>query len=325
MAARESARGGARRQRPPLTLRLQNYWLSHVQNFVGGLGRLFKQPFSSLMTIAVIGIALALPAGLHVLVLNGKALSGNWESAVDLSVYLHRDVPMERVEKLGAELEAREDVAQIEVISPNAALDEFREHSGFGAALDALEDNPLPAAMVLRPATDRQQPGDIEALADALGQLEEVELVQLDTQWVRRFHAILDAVRQAVLVAAIVLAAGVIIIVGNTIRLDIQNRRDEIEVTKLVGGTDRFIRRPFLYSGLWYGLAGGIFAVLLVNLALLIMAGPVQRIAGLYGSQFELLSPPPDALLVMIAGGAGLGWLGSWIAATRHLRGIEPQ
>ncbi len=286
---------------------------------------MFKHPLSSAMTVAVIGIALALPAGLHVLVLNGRALSGNWESAVDLSVYLDVEVSADKARALADEILAREDVAHVEVIPAEAALAEFKDLSGFGSALDALEENPLPSALVVRPAAGHDGPEQIEHLAQALQAHEDVDLVQLDTQWVKRFHAILDAIRRAVALAALVLAAGVMIIVGNTIRLDIQNRREEIEVTKLIGGSDGFIRRPFLYSGFWYGLAGGLFAVLLVHLALVVMAEPVQRIAGLYGSQFRLISPSPEALAALVGGGAALGWLGSWIAATRHMKRIEPR
>lgn len=314
-----------RRQHTPLGARLRTYFARHAQSFMGGLGRMFKQPLSSAMTIAVIGIALALPAGLHVLVLNGRALSGNWESAVDLSVYLKVEIPLAKAQALADEIRRREDVEEVEVIPADAALAEFKQQSGFGSALDALEENPLPSALIVRPAAGHDGAEAIEGLAAALSELDEIDLVQLDTQWIKRFHAILDAIRRGVALAAAILAAGVMIIVGNTIRLDIQNRREEIEVTKLIGGSDGFIRRPFLYSGFWYGLAGGIFAVLLVHLALLVMADPIQRIAGLYGSQFRLVSPPLGALAGLVGGGAALGWLGSWIAASRHMRRIEPR
>ncbi len=305
--------------------RLKTYVARHLQNLVGTMGRIASHPFSSAMTIAVIGIALALPAGLNVLVKNGKALSGGWESAVDMSLYLKQDVLPEQAERLARIINAREEVVRVELITAEDALDEFRRHSGFGSALDSLAVNPLPTVLVIRPAPGHDSPEAIESLGNVLALMPESDLVQMDTQWVSRFQAILEVIRRAVAVAGVLLAIGVIIIIGNTIRLDIQNRHAEIEVTKLVGGTDGFIRRPFLYSGFWYGVIGGSTAVGLVELTLLLLADPVQRIAGMYGSQFELLSLGYREMSIVVLGGALLGLLGSWLAATRHLRRIEPR
>ena len=304
--------------------RLRSYFLRHAQNFFGALGGILKAPVGNLMTVAVIGIALALPAGLHVLVANGKALSGRWDSAVDVSVYLRDDVDIGAARKLARKIEAREDVATVDVISAESALEEFRQLSGFGPALDALAENPLPVVLVVSPDQEHRNTAAIVSLGVALDALGETDIVQMDTEWVNRFHAILDIIRRAVLLAATVLALGVVIIVGNTIRLDIQNRRDEIEVTKLVGASDAFIRRPFLYSGLWYGLLGGVFAVALVMAGLWLLSEPVGRVAGLYGSQFRLIGLTVAETAGVAASGALLGWLGSWLAASRHMRRIEP-
>jgi cell division transport system permease protein len=165
----------------------------------------------------------------------------------------------------------------------------------------------------------------VETLAAELKLLPGVEVVQLDTEWVSRFNAILDVVRRIVFLAAGLFALGILVIVGNTIRLDIENRRGEIEVTKLVGGSDAFVRRPFLYNGVWYGLGGGAIAWLVVTAVILMLGDPVQRIAGLYGSGFALHGLDFESSLVLIGGGAVLGWLGSFIVATRELRGIEPR
>ncbi len=309
---------------PTLTQHIRSYFLRHAQNFFGALGRMVRHPIANLMTVAVIGIALALPASLHVLVVNGKALSGRWDSAVDISVYLQQDVPVEEARVLAKQLEKRADVAGVDVISAETALDEFRRLSGFGPALDALTENPLPVVLVVSPDSEHRDAESIVGLGAALEALGETDIVQLDTQWVSRFHAMLDIIRRAVLLAAAILAAGVIIIVGNTIRLDIQSRRDEIEVTKLVGASDAFIRRPFLYSGLWYGLLGGIFAVALVTGSLGLLSQPVGKVAGLYGSQFRLIGLSLVEAISVAGSGALLGWLGSWIAASRHMRRIEP-
>jgi len=301
-------------------------WLTrHLQTLVGSLGRLAQQPLANLLTILVIGIALALPACLQVLVANARSATGDLSSTVDISIYLKLSVTEQQAEAVASRLRQRRDIAEVQLITASAALTEFREFSGFGAALDALPGNPLPHALIVQPAADYMTPAHIDSLGNDLERLEEVDIVQLDTAWVQRLQAILDGIRRGIAVAAVLLAVGVMVIVGNTIRLDIQNRRDEIEITKLVGGSDAFVRRPFLYSGVWYGLGGGVVALAIVTATILILSAPVQRITGLYGSDFRLSGLGLKAALGLLGIGVVLGWLGSFIAATRHLRAIEPR
>ena len=301
-------------------------WLErHVQTFVGSLGRLWQHPFSTLLTVLVIGIALALPACLHVLVQNVRAASGGWSNALDISVYMKPAATLEQAQQAAERVRKRRDVEDVKLVEADDALEEFRRGSGFGEALDALKDNPLPHALVVRPAAEFREASQVEGLTEELRKIDHVDLVQLDTAWVSRFNAILDVVRRIVLLAAGLFALGILVIVGNTIRLDIENRRDEIEVTKLVGGSDAFVRRPFLYSGVWYGLGGALIAWLIVIVVISVLGQPVQRIAGLYGSTFELNGLGLEGTGVLLLGGVVLGWLGSFIAATRELRGIEPK
>jgi cell division transport system permease protein len=301
-------------------------WLErHVQTFVGSLGRLWQHPFSTLLTVLVIGIALALPACLHVLVQNVRAASGGWSNALDISVYMKPAATLEQARQAAERVRKRRDVEDVKLVEADDALEEFRRSSGFGEALDALKDNPLPHALVVRPAAEFREASQVEGLTEELRKIDHVDLVQLDTAWVSRFNAILDVVRRVVLLAAGLFALGILVIVGNTIRLDIENRRDEIEVTKLVGGSDAFVRRPFLYSGVWYGLGGSLIAWLIVSVVITVLGDPVQRIAGLYGSTFELNGLGLEGTGVLLLGGVVLGWLGSFIAATRELRGIEPK
>ncbi len=303
-----------------------NAWLArHLQTLVGTLGRLSQQPMASLLTILVMGIALALPACLNVLVRNAQAVSGDWNGALDVSVYLKTSVNADTAERLMDTLKRRSDIKSIKLIKAEEALKEFREHSGFGEALQALSDNPLPNTLVITPVENLASPAALNAMSDELRKLSEVDVVQLDTAWVQRYLAMLDTVRRMVTLVGLLLALGVVVIVGNTIRLDIQNRRDEIEVTKLVGGSDAFVRRPFLYCGFWYGLGGGLLAWLVVSISVALLAGPVRKIAGLYGSQFSLAGLGFLGGVALLAAGAGLGWLGSYVAATRHLRAIEPK
>jgi cell division transport system permease protein len=301
-------------------------WLErHTQTLVGSLGRLWTQPFATLLTILVIGIALALPACLHVLVQNVRAASGGWGNALDISVYMKTDATLEQAKQAQKRIEQRRDVEEVTLVEADAALAEFRKSSGFGEALDALKDNPLPHALVVRPAEEFRDPATVDGLTAELRKIDGVDIVQLDTAWVSRFNAILDVVRRVVLLAAGLFALGILVIVGNTIRLDIENRRDEIEVTKLVGGSDGFVRRPFLYNGVWYGLGGGLVAWLTVTVVIALLGEPVQRIAGLYGSSFQLHGLGLEGSAVLLAGGVVLGWLGSFIAATKEIRGIEPK
>ncbi len=303
-----------------------NQWLErHLQTLVGSLGRLWQQPFSALLTVLVIGIALALPACLHVLVQNVRAASGGWSNALDISVYMKPGTSIDEAKRAAERIGKRRDVSNVTVVKADDALAEFRRNSGFGEALDALKDNPLPHALIVRPAQEFRGPGQVGGLVAELKRLPGVDIVQLDTEWVSRFNAILDIVRRIVLLAAALFALGVLVIVGNTIRLDIENRRDEIEVTKLVGGSDAFVRRPFLYSGAWYGLGGGLIAWLVVAVVILILGEPVRRIAGLYGSNYALQGLGAAGVGALVIGGIALGWLGSYIAATRELRGIEPK
>jgi cell division transport system permease protein len=300
-------------------------WLRlHLQTLVGSLGRLAGQPAATAMTMAVIGIALALPASLHLLVANLQGLSGHWDDSIELSLYLELDQPVTNAVAVAEEIGTWPEFSRVQLITADEALARFREGSGLGDAIDALERNPLPHLITMRPASGHDTPEAIEALAERLRKLPHADVVQADADWVRRLFAILEIARRLAVLAAILLAVGVLVIVGNTIRLDIQNRRDEIEVMKLIGGTDGFIRRPLLYGGLWYGLGGGLAALVVVQLGLFALSGPVARLSGLYGSGFLPKGLGFTGALALVLLGAFLGWLGAWISATRHLHRIEP-
>lgn len=315
---------GARLRRKTARAGFSGYWLRHAQTLVATLGRAWRHPGASLLTVAVIGIALALPAGMSVLVDNVRALSGTWEGAARMSVFLKHDVDAAVAQKLAAEIGRAPGVKTVHLITADEALAEFRQHSGFGAALDALDDNPLPAVLVVTPLTAGDGVSTPTRLAGQLRQRPEVDTVKLDTTWLARLHAIIDIGQRAIMIVAALFALGVIIIIGNTIRLDIQNRRQEIEVSKLIGATNGFIRRPFLYTGLWYGIGGGIAAWLLVSAALWLLDDPVRYLAGLYASRFSLQGLDAGGVFELLVAGAALGWAGSWFAVTRHLGKIEP-
>jgi cell division transport system permease protein len=302
---------------------MRHYFGLHRDNLVGAVKRLAIQPFASILTILVIATALALPAGLRVAVNNADAVSDSWQSAADFTVYLKMDVSEDAARRTARSIEERADVAGVTLIDRDAALAEFRSESGFGEALDALDGNPLPHTLVVHPASGIAT--DVEALAKAVMQLPEAELVQVDTAWVSRLRAMLALATRLVDFATAVLGLAVAIVVGNTIRLEINNRSVEIEVTKLVGGTDAFIRRPFLYLGLCYGLAGAFVALAVVGVGLLLLGPPVRAVAALYGSSFSLAGLSLAESGILLLGGAFLGWAGAGLAAARHLRAIEPK
>jgi cell division transport system permease protein len=276
------------------------------------------------MTIAVIAIALALPAGLFVLTRNLTVLSEGWGQTAAVSLFLKLDTSAEQASALTAELKTRSDLEDVRLIRPEEALAELGEQVGFSEAIAQLEDNPLPAVLALQPGPDISTPEALEGLRSELVALPFADFARLDTRWVRRFQAIVDLAGRGVMLLGGALALAVLLVVGNTIRLEIENRRSEIEIMELVGATSAFIRRPFLYVGCWYGLLGGAGAWLIVSLALLLAQGPVSRLAVLYHTQFQLSGLGASALLALLGGSLCLGLLGSWVAVGRHLTAAEP-
>jgi cell division transport system permease protein len=297
----------------------------HAQALLGSLGRLARQPFATLLTVLVIGIALALPAALYLAVANMRVVTAGLDDTVQLSAYLAMATTPVEARKRAQSIAELPGVAATETVSPDEGLAEFRKRSGIGDALEALPENPLPWLVKVRPAASHDTAPAVEVLAAEIRKMGGVELVEADTAWVRRLHAIEDTLQQLVLVVAALLAAGVLGIVGNTIRLEIDGRRAEIEVTKLVGGSNAFVRRPFLYSGLWQGFLGGLLAAALVAAGLVALEPFVARLAAAYGSDFVLKSLSIREWPLVVAGGAALGFLGAWLAAAYHLHRIEPR
>jgi cell division transport system permease protein len=297
----------------------------HIQALLGSLGRLVRSPISTGLNVLVIALALALPTALRLLVVNAEVATGSFSNAVELSVYLKTDVSFPKAQQLERSARVRPDVARVELISADKAMEEFRKYSGFGSALDALKDNPLPHVLHVQPKFDEQSSAAVESLRRYFTAWPEVDLVQVDTEWVMRFNAILDVLRHLLVIAAVLLSAGVLAVIGNTIRLEILNRRAEIEVTKLVGGSNAFVRRPFLYTGALYGFAGALVAWAIVEAAVIVLGQPIATLSALYGSRFSLQGPPRDDVAILLATGVVLGWIGAWISAARHLRRIEPR
>jgi len=303
---------------------MKNYFLRHVQVFFYALGQLARTPVASLMTISVIGITLALPCGLYLLIGNLQTVSAGWSGGAQISIFLKRNVSETKAKTLSSRIRKNPKVASVKYISSKQALEEFKQLSGFGEALDSLDHNPLPPVLVIEPR-DTDKPELLKNLVDDFNQYPSVDLAQLDLEWVQRLQAMLRFIQRGILLLAALLGLAVLLTVGNTIRLAILSRRQEIEVIKLIGGTDAFIRRPFLYSGMLQGLFGAIIAWLLVQSSLLLLSGPVSELAHLYASQFQIQGPDLSISGALLGAGALLGWLGSRLAVRRHLREIEPR
>jgi cell division transport system permease protein len=305
-------------------VKLDAWLLRHAQTLVGSLGRVARQPVAACMTMGAIAVALALPLFFGSLVANTQAATADWNQAFDVSVYLKQAASLDRAKTLAAQLRKRPDVLAVRIISAEEALVQYRRASGLGSALDALDRNPLPHTLVVTPALSASSPAGTHALQAAIARLPDVDLVQVDAGWVEKLQQGLDILHRIIWIIDGLLSAGVVLAVGNTVRLDILNRRDEIEVMKLVGASNGFARRPFLYAGALYGLGGSVMALATVGLALKALTGPIHKLAGSYGSGFEVRGLGLRTVLSVVALSMGLGWLGSWLAATWHIRSIEP-
>jgi cell division transport system permease protein len=304
---------------------VSTYFTRHLQALFGAVGRLARTPFATLLTLIVIGVALALPAGLALVVDNLRSATGELGSAVDFTVHFKTGTPIERVQQIAASARERPGIQSITVTTATQALEEFKQASGFGDALTALEDNPLPHHIVVRPAKNASGPAEVESMRRYFAAFPEVDIVQLDLDWVRKLHSLLEILNRALWVVMSVLGLGVLAVIGNTIRLEILNRRPEIEVTKLVGGSNAFVRRPFLYTGLFYGLGGAVLASLIVVGALAYLGQAVGDLSAQYGGNFRMSGLGSRGFLTLAGTGAALGWLGALISTGRHLRRIEPR
>ncbi|MDA8391013.1 MAG: permease-like cell division protein FtsX [Gammaproteobacteria bacterium] len=295
---------------------MSGYLSRHAQVLLATLGDMLREPVASALAIAVIGITLALPAGLFTALANVQRLSTGWQRSAAFSVYLHRQTPAPR--QIATAIGRLPGVKSVAYVSPAAGLALFRRLSGFGPALATLHSNPLPPVVLVTPR--RETPSALAQLTHALQRVPGVASVQSDLHWLERLQAGLALGRRLALLLTALLGLAVLLILGNTIRVAVMNRATEIEVIQLVGGTDRFIRRPFLYAGALQGILGALAAFVIVEIAVLILDGPVRHLADLYGSPYRLQGLGLHGLLWLVLGGGALGWTGSRLAVARELR-----
>lgn len=317
-----SRRGGASASHTRYQHRLNSWVTHHRLSAADSLARLLDNPVSSLLACLVIGIALALPTAFNIALDNARQLSNQWDRSAQLSLFLHIGTSSQQIDEFYRELLERENIAEVVLVSREEALAEFSLLSGFADVLDSLDGNPLPDLLVVTPAPSA---GSLLSLEQELSADPRVAETVLDTAWLERLNTLMELGRRVVLALGGVLLVGVLLILGNTIRLTIENRREEIVIVKLVGGSNGFVRRPFLYTGLWYGVGGGFFAALLVAAALWFLGEPVARLAELYQSRFKLGGLGIMGSLNLIVLGGLLGLSGAWLAVSRHLGQIAPR
>lgn len=293
----------------------------HAQSLVASLGRMLRRPWATLLTVGVMAVALALPAGLWLALDNVARLAGTVEQAREITVFLKPEISLEQARGLGETLRGRADVARVVWRTPDEGLAQMRAAAGddaqaafYDEAVAALDANPLPSVLVVTPR------GDELALAEALRALPEADQVQHDADWRRRLEGWLRFGERLAAVLAVLLGLGAVLVVGNTVRLDIQSRREEIAVLQSLGATDGFIRRPFLYLGAWYGLTAGALALGLLTATALALRTPLRALADSYGSSFGLSGATPLQALIVIAVATGLGWLGAGVVTGHFLR-----
>lgn len=300
------------------------FFTAHKQQCQGALTDLVRRPLGNFLTLAVLAFALTLPASFYLLAKNVALVAQGWQNPTQLTLYLDQHISEPVANQFSEQLQSWPEIDSVDYISPQQGLQDFREHGGFDQALSLLDENPLPAVVVVRPAAGWQSSEQATQLAAKIRTEPTVEEVRLDSDWLQRLAAIKDlAITLALLMSGLMLFA-VFLIVGNTLRLQVQNQKDEIQVMKLVGATDSFILRPYLYTGVWYGLIGGIVAWVLTAIVTILLDDAVAKLASLYDSSFRLVGLRWDETLILLMTASFLGLLAARLSAGRHLKEIEP-
>lgn len=300
---------------------MANYFSLHKQQGGQALRDLLAKPLGNVLTILALAFALALPATLFMLAKNVVAVTSEWQAPNQLTVYLE-SMPQSRAQDFGDTLKGWPEVATAEFISPEDGLTELRQIQGFEETVSLLDDNPLPAVVVLTPVSDQAE--DVTGLASKLRTQSEVEEVRLDSDWLQRLAAIESLILTLTWVFSGLMLLAVFLIIGNTLRLQVLNQKQEIQVMKLVGATDSYILRPYLYTGVWLALAGAVVAWLVTAVNSLLIDAAVAKLATLYSSGFRLMGLGIDEGFILLMVTGLIGWLAARLATGKHLRDIEP-
>jgi cell division transport system permease protein len=294
-----------------------------LAQIIGVLRRMFASKLAGILNIMVIGIALSLPVGLYVLLQNAQGLVAQLSGTPQISLFMSMDAKVDDADKLRKQLEQHPAIARVEFVSRAQALEQLKQSTGLADVIGGLNHNPLPDAFIVYPKQGEAQA--LDELRVELAKLPKVEQAQLDSAWAYKLEALLKFGRMMVLILASLLSLALIAITFNTIRLQILTQRDEIEVAKLIGATNGFIRRPFLYFGALQGLFGGIMAWFIIAFSLLLLNHQLNALTQLYASQFILHPLSLGDSLTLLLFSMYLGWVGAWLSVARHLSQIEPR
>jgi cell division transport system permease protein len=303
---------------------LGSYFGNHLKSLRHTLEEQKARPVASFFTCSVIGIAILLPTLLGILLLNIYSADLDWDGSAQITLFLDQNTSTIKAHELIKTLEAESSIAEAAFIDKDAALEEFKALFKLSKTLEHLDRNPLPHSIVVKPSSEVMTLEDAEQLRDRLGVHKIVDQIQLDVMWVQRLRSISGFLERSTWLLALMLGFAVILILGNTVRLAIENKKDEIAVLKLVGGTDAFVCRPFLYMGIFFGLGGGLVAIVLCSVVLWILGGPIESLAISYQSSFRLSGLSFESTFLILFLGAVLGWFGAWLAVRRHINEIEP-
>lgn len=301
-------------------------WLrQHSYSFFSSLGVLLKHKIGTLMTVLVLGIAMFMPLGLFVTLHNLAGIDLRQDEWSAVTVFFKQGANQDVVRRVAGEVEMRFKPEAVEIISPEQGMVDFRKASGFGQSLEMLDENPLPWVMQVSPGGDTTDELEmrVAGLTAWLGGVDSIEVTQFDYKWLQRLGRMVELGDAAVTVLVLLFGLAVVVVVANTIRLDVASHAEEIEILALVGASNAFVRQPFLYTGFWYGVMGGVLAVLLLGLVMLYLGRPLGLLLATYGSVFEMRGLGVAQVAGILAGGGFLGWLGAWVAVQRYLRQLR--
>ncbi|NVK24290.1 MAG: cell division protein FtsX [Gammaproteobacteria bacterium] len=320
----DEKRQGAHQKQVSVITKFIYFLVQNLRQIVTSIGEIWRTPVASAMTIAVMGLSLTLPATLHIIVKNVQSINLEWDSASEISLFLNDNLSEQQISAAMHRIKTYNEVESLVYISKDDAIKEFKSSSGFGQALDYLDNNPLPASFVVTPTSQHRQAEAAKQLLLKLEREREVNFGKLDIDWLTRLNAIVSMLEESVFTVALLLMVSVVLIIGNTIRLSIISRKEEIEVMKLVGATEGFIQRPFVYTGIWYGLMGGFVAFIVVTFVVWWMQSALSEISGLYMADFLIESLTFSEFLILMLIASGLGFSGAYWSVHRHVREIEP-
>ena len=324
--SRAPAPKATKQKQPSKSKALKGGWQEQWRYALRGtLSDMWRQPLATLLTVMVIAISLTLPSVCYMVWKNVNQAAAQWYPAPQLTVYLSKTLDDDAAEGVVSQLKKEDGVDKVNYLSREEAMGEFRNWSGFGGAMDMLEQNPLPAVAIITPKLNFQNDNTMTNLRDRVSKVQGVDEVKMDDSWFARLAALTGLVGQVAAMIGVLMIAAVFLVIGNSVRLSIFARRDTINVQKLIGATDGFILRPFLYGGALLGFAGALLSLILSEVLVFRLESVVTQVAAVFGTTFNLTGLAWDESLLLLLVSAMIGWIAAWLATVQHLRRFTPQ